>query len=468
VSTRRAFLAATATLAAAPAHVLDACAAAAPGKRAFAALRHDLRGTVLLPGHAAYESARKVYDTRWDAIRPPAVVRPRDAGDVQTVVRWAGDHDVALVARSGGHGYNGGSTSETAVVVDLRHLNAIRPGAIAVVGPAARNIDVYAALAGQGRGWASGSCPTVAAGGLALGGGMGLAARRHGLTLDTLTAAEIVTADGRRQTVSGDDDLFWAIRGGGGNFGIVTALHLETFTRARAASFQASYPRSSADAALAAWDALAPTAPRELTSIFTLPRGSGARVTALGQFLGTEAALRRIVAPLANVAGVTISYGTSDYLSLQRRWAGCADGGLATCQAYRPQSFAAASVYVADPLTAADRHAFLDAAEDATLLLDAYGGAINDVAAGATAFVHRDARFSVQILDYGAISSVAPAVARAHAKLQPISNGEAYQNYADPALANARQAWYGANLPRLRQIKGQVDPDRRFRLRQGI
>ncbi len=446
-----------------------ALASAAPPKRELRSLRAAIRGEVLAPGDRGYDAARRLYDKRFDGIRPPAVARPRDAADVRALVRWAADHDARLVPRSGGHAYNGASTSRQAFVVDMRHLDGVRSGRVARVGPAARNIDVYAALARQGRGWASGSCPTVGAGGLALGGGMGLAGRRHGLTCDTLVAIDVVTADGHLRRVSADNrpDLFWALRGGGGNFGIVTALHLRTFAARRAAWFFASYPRSSAAEALAAWDDLAPGAPPELTSIFTLPAGTG-RVTALGQYLGPERALRRLVAPLERVPSATLTAGTSDYLALQRRWAGCADGGLATCWRSTRSSFAAASVYVSRRLSPAGRRAFVDASEHATLILDAYGGAINDLGPDATAFVHRDARFSVQILAYDPIARAAPAVRRAHAAVAPHGNGQAYQNYADPSLRDAQRAWYGSNLKRLVAVKREVDPDERFRLRQGI
>ena len=107
----------------------------------------------------------------------------------------------------------------------------------------------------------AGSCPTVALGGLVLGGGMGLAGRAFGLTLDRVTSMDVVTADGRRRRVDEDDDLFWALRGGGGSFAIVTAIRLRTRAVDRAAFFRITYPRGAREEALADWDAFAPTAP---------------------------------------------------------------------------------------------------------------------------------------------------------------------------------------------------------------
>jgi FAD/FMN-containing dehydrogenase len=436
-------------------------------------LRHAVRGQVLAPGSRDYDVARVLFNRRFDGVKPPAVVRVRDAADVQALVKWAARHDVALVSRSGGHAYNGASTSADAVVVDLGRLHRVALGGSgnATVEPGARNIDVYAALARHGATIPSGSCPTVGAGGLVTGGGMGLAGRELGLTLDRVTSFQVVTADGRlrRADAYRDADLFWALRGGGGSFGVVTAIRLRVRRVSHAAWFFASFPRSAADEALAAWDALAPGAPNALTSLFTLPGGSG-RVTALGQYFGSQSALRRLVAPLAAVHGARMSSGTSGYLALQRRWAGCADGGLASCRRYDRQLFAASSVYVAQRLSASGRRAVIAAADGgATLVLDAYGGAINRVAPEATAFVHRDARFSVQILSYaGDIATARSRVARARAKVAPHGDGQAYQNYADPALAGARHAYYGANYARLRAIKAAIDPDDRFRPAQGV
>jgi FAD/FMN-containing dehydrogenase len=427
-------------------------------------LRAAVRGRVYAPGNPGYDRARLVFNRRFDAIRPPAVVRVRDTADVQAAVRWAGRHDVPLVVRSGGNAYNGASTSRDAVVLDVGGLDGFGlDGNVATVGPGLRNLPFYRKLARRGLAVASGSCPNIAIGGLATGGGMGLAGRGLGLALDRVTAFDVVTADGQRRRVSGDDDLFWALRGGGGSFAVVTAVHLRARPLRRAAWFFASYPASARDEVLEAWDDLAPGAPGALTSICTL---TGTRASAFGQYLGPESELRRLVAPLARIGGARFSAGTSDFLALQRRWAGCADGG---CGDVPRASFDASSIYVARRLSARARRAFVSAADaGATLILDAYGGAINRVPADATAFVHRDVRFSVQILSYAPIATARRRVRRARALIAPFGNGGAYQNYADLDLRSPRRAYYGANLGRLRSIKAAVDPDDRFRPAQGI
>ncbi len=433
------------------------------------ALRDAVRGRVLVPGNGGYNTARLIFNRRYDGVRPPAVVQVRDRADVQAVVRWADRFDVPLTARSGGHAYNGASTSRTAVVVDLRRLDGVRlEDGIATIGPGAQLIDVYAKLAARGATIPAGSCPTVRLGGLATGGGMGLAGRALGLTIDRIRGLDVVTADGQLRHADGDTDadLFWALRGGGGSFGIVTGLRLRARRVNRAAYFRITYPAPARAEALAAWDALAPSAPDDLTAIFTLTASSA---TAFGQFLGSEAELRRIVRPLTRVPGASLSTGTSGYLALQRRWAGCADGGLAACHDYLRSAFAASSIYVARRLSAAGRRAFLEAAEEGTtLILDAYGGAISRVAPQDTAFVHRNVRFSVQILSYASIPTARGRVRRARRRIAPYGNGQAYQNYSDPDLDGALRAYYGRNLDRLRQIKTAIDPADRFRPAQGI
>jgi FAD/FMN-containing dehydrogenase len=436
--------------------------------RQVRALRAAVKGPVHLPGEHGYDASRVLFNRRYDGIRPPAVVRVRDAADVRAVVRWADRFDVPLTVRAGGHAYNGASTSRHAVVVDVRALDGVRyAGGIATIGPGARNIDVYARLSRHHVTIPSGSCPTVGLGGLATGGGVGLAGRHLGLTIDRVRAYDVVTADGRQRHVSAGDDLYWALRGGGGSFGIVTAVRFDTHPVRRAAFFRVTFPAGSREEALAAWDDLAPGAPGRLTAILTLT-ATGA--SAFGQYFGSERALRALVAPLARVPGASgLSTGTAGYLALQRRWAGCADGGLAACHAYNRTTFAASSVYVADKLSRAGRRAFVDAAETgATLICDAYGGAIGRVAPGATAFVHRRVRFSVQILSYTSLAVAKARVRAARRRIAPYGNGQAYQNYADPDLSGARRAYYGANYDRLVRIKTAVDPANRFRPAQGI
>jgi FAD/FMN-containing dehydrogenase len=453
-------------------------------------LRRAVRGPVRTPSN----SIGLLYNKRYGGIRPLAVLQPVDAADVQAAVRWAARNDVRITARSGGHGYAGYASARGGLVVDLRRLDRISVAGgsgSATVGPGSQLIDVYRRLARSGATIPAGSCPSVGIGGHALGGGMGLAGRRFGLTCDNVTAVRIVTADGRLLQCDADTnpDLFWACRGGGGgNFGIVTRFELKTHAVGSASWFFVTWPWASAGAALAAWQALAPETTSRLTSIFSLGTGgSGPTVTSLGQYFGSVAQLRALVRPLTAVGGARLSTGSSSYFTLQKRWAGCATISTAACHTAGTEPggklprarFAAKSDYVAQPLTSAGRAAMLNAIEarqrhgggSGAVLLDAYGGAINSVAADATAFVHRDVMFGVQELAYFGSAGQSNALAwlqSTHAALAPHTTGAGYQNYIDPTLSNWQRAYYGANYERLVEVKRRYDPDGVFQFAQAI
>jgi FAD/FMN-containing dehydrogenase len=205
-------------------------------------------------------------------------------------------------------------------------------------------------------------------------------------------------------------------------------------------------------------------------------------VAALGQYFGGASALRRLIRPLTRVDGASLTSGSSSYLSLVLRWAGCLDGGYAACKRSTRSSFFAKSDYFDKRLGPRGRRAAIDWVErrqrtpssgSGALLLDAYGGALNRPAADATAFVHRDMLFSLQYLAYPGGGAAARGASRrwingAWRALRPHASGEAYQNYIDPQLDGWQRAYYGSNLARLREIKKQLDPDFRFRFPQAI
>jgi hypothetical protein len=430
-----------------------------------------------------------VVNARYDGARPLAVLRARTASDVRAAVRWSGRHDVRIVARSGGHSYAGYSTSDGGLVVDLSALSGIAVSAdrrTVQVGAGARLIDVYTALARRGLTIPAGSCPTVGIGGLALGGGIGLASRAFGATCDNVTALTIVTADGRALPCdrNRNGDLYWACRGGGGgNFGIVTGFTFRTHRVATASYFFASFPWSRAAEVVRAWQAWAPEAADELYSICSLSTGSGGPVvTAFGQWTGDQAGLRRALRPFtADVAPSRLTIGTSSYLDMMLRWAGCLGDSPAECRRPPSDLFAAGSGYARRPLTAAGARALVSAvlrrqADSArgsgAILLDSYGGAINRIPPDATAFVHRDALFSLQFLAYWNRPADAGQgvawVRGTRSALRPHLSAQAYQNYIDPTLEDWAAAYYGRNLPRLRDVKARRDPDLLFRFPQGI
>jgi FAD/FMN-containing dehydrogenase len=446
-----------------------------------------LRGPVITPVDSAYDGARVVYNERYDAVRPLAVARPVSVDDVRTIVAWAAAEGVRPIARSGGHSYGGYSTG-SGLVVDLRSLGGIvydRSSGVATIGAGARLIDVESALSAHGRAIPSGSCATVGIGGLAQGGGVGLASRMFGTTSDNVLSLGIVTADGAHRVCDprSNEDLYWACRGGGGgNFGIVTHFTFRTHPVSGVSYFFADWGWSQASEVIETWQGWMPHAADELFTICSLAGGASPTVQVFGQYLGSESSLRRALAPLVRARPVRLTTGSSSYLDAQLRWAGCLGKTVSQCHlaGQTPQgtllraAFAAKSDYLNTPLSAAGRTTLLRAVEQGagTILLDSYGGAINRRAPDETAFVHRDALGSAQYLAYWSSPSGERAASRwlrdAHAAMRPHVSGFAYQNYIDPELAGWEHAYYGANYPRLQRVKRAVDPAGLFRFAQSI
>jgi FAD/FMN-containing dehydrogenase len=438
-----------------------------------------VRGPVVTPASPRYANLRRGYNAHFNGVHPLAIVQPLDEADVQAVVRWAVKRKVRIVARSGGHSYAGYSTT-TGVVVDLSRMAHVGlASGRARVGAGARLGSVVAGLAAYGRAIPTGSCPSVGIAGLALGGGFGFASRAWGLTCDNLTAAHIVTADGKVivADASHHSDLLWASRGGGGgNFGIATQLTFRTHPIPSAAAyFVDTFAWSDVEAVVDAFLGWAPSAPDGLGALCRLAAGAQPTVQVFGQHLGGQAALAPLLAALhARVTPTKSTTGTESWVDLARRWGGCHSPQLGACTTVAPQAFAAGSDYLAHRPSAAGRAAIRKAVEDrgakpGALLIDAYGGAINRVAPAATAFMHRNQLASIQYFAAAGDWNAARAWVRAaRHTLAPHVSGYAYQNYIDPDLATWKHAYYGANLARLEQVKRRYDPGNVFRFAQSI
>jgi FAD binding domain/Berberine and berberine like len=470
--------------------------AAAPPSGIFAELDRALRGDVVVRGEAGYDQARVLFDTRFDAVRPRAVAFCESLQDVERTVHWARKHKVRIVPRSGGHSYGGYSTT-SGVIVDVSRLSKVSVDARqrAAVGAGTRLIDVYDRLWQRRLTVPAGTCPTVGIAGVALGGGIGFAARRFGLTCDNLLEATVVLANGTAVTCNAREhpDLYWALRGGGGgNFGIVTRFVFRTHPVGQVATYSLEWPWSDARRVVAAWQRIAPHAPDGLFCVLNLNAAGGAapRITSAGQFFGSADRLRALVKPLAD-AGTPSRFTVTSrtYMDAARMWAGCS-GTTAECH-LQPQgqlgrsTFKGASDFVnrGKPLSTRGIDTLVRQIEarrsagpgSGIVLLDSYGGAINRVSKGATAFVHRDALCSLQYLAYwDATDPPAVAAANLHwlrgfrAAMSSFVSGFAYQNYIDPDLQTWRHAYYGSNFARLVAVKRRYDPGNVFRFRQSI
>jgi len=476
-----------------------------PTNADWAALANSLQGILVRPGSPQYTTARQLFSTRFDNILPAAIAYCASPSDVQKSLAFVRRFNLPFAPRSGGHSYAGYSTS-AGLVLDVTRMNTVAVNAsagTATIGAGARLIDVYNEIAPSGLILPAGSCPTVGIAGLTLGGGVGVIGRKFGLTCDNLLSAQVVTADGSVLTcnASQNADLFWALRGGGGgNFGVVTSFVFQLHPVTALSLFTLDWPWSSAANIVAAWQNWGPQAPDELWSncllLSTSNNTSAAPLVRVnGVYVGGAGPLNALLQQLINRVGSapTGNYVYTDSpLETMMVEAGCYGKSVAACHlpSQNPQgtlardTSGAKSDYFTSLLSRQGINVLVNAISqrqsDATLGnggigLDAYGGAINRVAADATAFVHRNALFSAQYTanwNAGASSSVIAAnfswLNEMWQALRPYASGAAYQNYIDPNLSNWQQAYYGANLPRLQQIKATYDPTNLFHFAQSI
>ena len=450
-------------------------------------LAKQIDGDVVAPSNPGYVQAKRVFNTRFDGYHPQAVVYCRNVPDVQKTIAWARRHGIRVAPRAGGHCFAGYSAAPGGgVVVDVSRLRAVVPhaGGVATVGAGARLIDVYAALWAKRVTIPAGSCASVGVAGLALGGGIGFSSRKLGTTSDNVRKLTIVTADGEARACSASEhaDLLWACRGGGGgNFGIVTGFTFRTSPVSTVSTFVVEWPWSQAAAAIEAWQGWAPHAPDALFSVCSMSStGGSAKISVVGQFLGPKTQLTPLLSPLASTGAPTrVGSVERTHLSAAEMWAGCTS--LPECH-LAPQgklgrsTFAAKSDYARRPLPAAAIAKIVAAIPRAPvrggLLLDSYGGAINRVPKAATAFVHRDALFSLQLsAHWDAPGQAAASIAWLRGfstSMRSYVSGQAYVNYIDPDLGRNLRPYYGSNLRRLVAVKKAYDPGNLFRFAQSI
>ena len=405
------------------------------------ALDKVVRGPVLTPGQAKYDTARLVFDSLYNGVHPLAVVQPLDAKDVSQIVNWARKTGVHIVAKSGGHSYGGYSTTP-GVVVDLSKLASVRVVAKqAIVGPAARLGNIYNTLGAHGLAIPAGTCPSVGIGGHALGGGFGLASRAWGLASDNLVSVQIVTADGQILVADSKhhSDLYWACRGGGGgNFGIVTRLTFRTHPVTQGSYFIASWPWAQVEQVLASFLAWAPHAPDALGSLCRLAAGPGGpSVQVFGQFLGSETKLKAALATLGPPA--TKLDHRHRVVARPRAPLGRLPRAHAARRARRPGRRRSSAPPTTSRRSRPRRSStkFRTAIESrgaasGALLIDSYGGALNRISPAATAFVHRNVLSSIQYFAAGDPTSARAWVNSSRAALKPAVTGRPTSTTSTP------------------------------------
>ena len=455
---------------------------------AWTKLRTLAAGRLLLPGDVGYAEAAIPHNLRYKHIRPGGIVACTSVEVIAGALQWAKDNDMPFAIRGGGHSYAGYSSS-SGVVLDMSPMNGIdyRAGNGRVrVGAGASNAEVYAALRTSGRMITHGRCPTVGVAGFLLGGGIGFNMRRLGMACDLLTEATLVTADGRHRTVSHlrEPDLFWALRGGaGGNFGVSTSFTLQTQPAdERLTVFKVNWTsntRKVAGKLMAAMDA-APVALGARVSLGAITpeqhrQGKEVQVNILGQFAGSRAALMRILAPaFAEAAPAESTIEEQPYWDAQDFLSEKGDEAW----------FQERSTFVQEQMKAAmldDAFRWLRQWPGTTSYCDVRffqtGGRINEVAANATAYVHRNSRWLMSTgLNWTAKDALQPEVLRrahewhngVYQAMRSHGTKGAFQNFPDPSLVDWRDMYYGQNLPRLKRIKALIDPTNIFNYGQSI
>lgn len=439
----------------------------------------DLTGRVITPDDPEYDEARAVFVGGIDG-HPRLIVRVADATDVATVVAFARGRGLELAVRSGGHSGAGHSTTDVGIVIDLRDLRSLDidvEGRTAWAGAGLTAGEYTTRVAEHGLATGFGDTGSVGLGGIATGGGVGYLVRKYGLTIDSLLAAELVTADGAIRTVdaTSDPDLFWAIRGGGGNIGVATRFRFQLHPVPSVVGGILVLPATAE--VIAGFIAAAEAAPDELSTIAN-------------------------VMPCPPMPFVPEAHHGELVILAMLAYAGGADAGAAAIAPFR--ALAAPMADLVQPMpypglyppeddsyhpTAVSLTLFADRIDDAvaTMIVErlsasdasmrvaqlrVLGGAMARVPADATAFAHRDRRIMVNVAAFYEGPEDKPARqawADAFAAAFPQADPAAYVNFlGDEGEARVRQAYPGATWDRLAAIKARVDPTNLFRRNQNV
>lgn len=447
-------------------------------------LQGKIRGKVLLPGDAAYEGARKIWNAMIDK-RPALIVRCTTTSDVVLAVNFARDNRLLLAVRGGGHNIAGNAMCDDGIVIDLSPMKA------ATVDPAARRVtieggatlaDLDAATQAHGLATPVGINSTTGIAGLTLGGGFGWLSRKYGMTVDNLESAEVVTASGEiiRASATEHPDLFWALRGGSGNFGVVTRfeyrLHL---VGPDVLSGLIVYPISAATSVLRQYREFIAHAPDEL-SVWTVLRqapplpflpeaihGTGIIALAL-LYAGDPKMGEPLIEPLRHFgtpAGEHV--GVQPYTAWQQAFDPLLSPGARNY--WKSHNFSTIKDGLIDAVIE-----YIDklSSPECEIFFGAIGGATARPAPDATAYAHRDAQFVMNVhgrWDNPADDSLCIGWARDFFKASaPFASGGVYVNFLTADESDRVRTAYGPNYERLTQVKRTYDPDNLFRMNQNI
>ncbi|KAB5596440.1 Cannabidiolic acid synthase [Ceratobasidium theobromae] len=450
-------------------------------------------GQVVTPSSSGYSLSRAAFNQRL-SYKPAAIVYPSSPQDVQKYVKCAASSGIAVVGRSGGHSYAayGVGGQDGVLVIDLKNMNSfsIDGSGVAKIQTGNRLGDVAQKLWDNGqRALPHGTCPYVGSGGHAAFGGYGPFSRVAGLLHDRITEAEVVLANGTLATASSTQnaDLFWALRGAGASYAIVTQWTFSTLAAPPTVigytiDYSSTLSASKIASLLGAWQSLAMAAPKEMAMICAIGKndGGGLYLQFTGDYYGTKSAFDSATANWASkLSPGKITPKTYNwYNSLV-----ATDGPLSTTKSEPKDTFFAKSLFTKQTVTASQWTSFVNylskqgvaSNTDWFVEIDLYGGTIKSQGADSTSFAHRDAIFSFQF--YASSSNMKPPypsngipfVNNMLNALDPNPQA-AYVNYVDPTLTDSqwKSQYYGSHYSRLSAIKRAVDPNNVFRFPQSI
>jgi FAD/FMN-containing dehydrogenase len=450
---------------------------------AVAAFRASLRGELIEPGDGGYDAARKVYNAMIER-RPRMIARCADVADVMAAVKFGREQKLLVAIRCGGHNAGGLGVCDDGLVIDLSRMNYIRVDPekkTAQVGGGALWRDVDHATHAFGLAVPSGIISTTGVAGLTLGGGMGYLTRRYGLTIDNLLAVEMVLADGRFVTASAKEnsDLFWAVRGGGGNFGVVTSFLFKGQPVHTVYGGPMFWPLEDAAEMMRWYRDFIVKAPDDVYGFFafhTIPPAApfpenfhlkkmcGIVWCYTGPIKKAEKvfkAIRKFKAPAIDLAGAI------PHPALQSLFDGLYPPGM---QWYWKADFV--RTLPDEAIAKHLKHAATLPTLQSTMHLYPINGAAGRVKRGATAWWHRDANWTEVIVgvdpDPGKKEEISAWAKEYWSALHPYSAGGAYINFMMDEGEERIRATYGKNYKRLAKIKKRYDPGNLFRVNQNI
>jgi FAD/FMN-containing dehydrogenase len=439
------------------------------------ALAAAIGGDLLLPDNARYEEARQVWNGMIDR-RPAAIARVRTTEDVVAAVRFAREHELEVAVRGGGHSAAGLAVVDDGLVIDLTEMNQVqvdpeRSAARAGGGATWRDFD--ATTQAHGLATTGGVISTTGVGGLTLGGGLGVLMRSRGLACDNLIGAEVVLADGSVVRTSETEwpELLWGLRGGGGNFGVVTELEFRLYPQGDMYAGLIIYPRDRAVEALRTYREHTAVAPDELnTFIALLNTPDGVPVVAfIPAFAGDVAAGEAAVAGYRSMGEpIADLVGPMPYVALQQM---LDDGFQAGPHVYWRSHFLTGIPDEAIDILVAGANAA--PSPMSSVLIEHLGGAVARVGKEETAFDHRDAEYNFAVIAVWTDPEEADAnIAWARElwnAIQPFARG-VYVNYLGVGddTDRVRAAYGPEKYARLAALKREVDPENLFRRNQNI